>query len=227
MHQGLEAALSIVQPAPTEHANCHPSRVEENIVLFCPPHFQLLFCYLSSSLMITEVPLSFLQGVTQRSICRGSSFLFGFTEQRLELQIHIKIWPQKYRSGVGSECFRERPLPLPSPRASQNLLKCYYTLWIRANPPWYRRLFSSWIWPECPQLGSKFCCQWALFQSPSVELSTGLREISQYAQEKALPGYCSWISVDNSILQLLAIIIAGPAPASEDTFSAAQAWRRP
>ena len=37
MHQRLEAALSVVQPAPTEHANCHPSRVEENIVLFCPP----------------------------------------------------------------------------------------------------------------------------------------------------------------------------------------------
>ena len=42
MHQGLEAALSIVQPAPTEHTNCHPSRVEENIVLFVlHPNFQL------------------------------------------------------------------------------------------------------------------------------------------------------------------------------------------
>ena len=45
--------------------------------------------------MITEVPLSFLQGVTQRSICRGSSFLFGLTEQRLELQI------QKYNKSLG------------------------------------------------------------------------------------------------------------------------------
>ena len=48
MHQGLEAALPIVQPAPAKHANCHPSRVEEIIVLFSVlhPHFQLFICYL-------------------------------------------------------------------------------------------------------------------------------------------------------------------------------------
>ena len=46
MHQGLEAALSVVQPASTEHTNCHPSRVEENIVLFCPPSTFLAFILL-------------------------------------------------------------------------------------------------------------------------------------------------------------------------------------